>query len=79
MAKTTNYGDPYTHRLTLRLSDKQFDFLRDVSDIMGCSPSEYIRMTLNAAAVSMAKTVNQMKNGEVGMHENVETDKHDKL
>ena len=79
MPKTTNLGDPYTHRLTLRLSDKQMDFLRSVSDIMGVSPSEYLRMTINAAAVSMSKKIDLMKKGEVGMYEDVKTDSNDKL
>lgn len=79
MAKTTNLGDPYTHRLTLRLSDKQMDFLRSVSDIMGVSPSEYIRMTINAAAVSMSKKIEQMKKGEVGMYEDVKTNSDNQL
>lgn len=79
MPKTTNLGDPYTHRLTLRLSDKQMDFLKSVSDIMGVSPSEYLRMTINAAAVSMSKKIDQMKKGEVGMYEDVKTDSNDKL
>ena len=79
MPKTTNLGDPYTHRITLRLSDKQMDFLKDVSEIMGVSPSDYLRMTINAAAVSMAHKIDQMKKGEVGMHEDVKTDSNDKL
>ena len=79
MPKTTNLGDPYTHRLTLRLSDKQMDFLKSVSDIMGVSPSEYLRMTINAAAESMSKKIDQMKKGEVGMYEDVKTDSNDKL
>ena len=79
MPKTTNLGDPYTHRLTLRLSDKQMDFLRSVSDIMGVSPSEYLRMTINTAAVSMSQKIEMMKKGEVGMYEDVKTDSNDKL
>ena len=79
MAKTTNLGDPYNHRLTLRLSDKQMNFLKDLSDIMGVSPSEYLRMTINTAAVSMSQKIEMMKKGEVGMHEDVKTDNNDKL
>lgn len=79
MAKTTNLGDPYNHRLTLRLTDKQMNFLKDLSDIMGVSPSEYLRMTINTAAVSMSQKIEMMKKGEVGMHEDVKTDNNDKL
>lgn len=76
--KTVNMGDPLTHRLTLRLTDKQFEFLTNVSTIMGTTPSDYIRMVVNSGMVSMSKQIDIMMKGEVGMsNENVETNKHD--
>lgn len=80
MAKTSNLGDPYTRRLTLRLSDAHMEFLAKMSDILGVSPSEYIRMNIQMQMVSMSKSVDKMANGEmleVERHENVKTDKHD--
>lgn len=76
--KTVNLGDPLTHRLTLRLTDKQFEYLTQVAILMGTTPSDYLRMVVNASMVSTAKSIEKMVKGEVGMsYENVEADKHD--
>lgn len=76
--KTVNLGDPLTHRLTLRLTDKQFEFLTQVATLMGTTPSDYLRMVVNASMVSTGKSIEKMVKGEVGMsYENVEADKHD--
>lgn len=55
MAKTVNMGDKYEHRLTLRLTDKQFDFVVTCAELLGVSPSEYIRMSINAYLVASEK------------------------
>lgn len=82
--KTVNLGDKYTHRLTLRLSDSQMEFLDKVCKLFDVSPSEYIRMTLNASMVSTSESLNAMVAGKalekVGMsNENVEANINDKL
>ena len=78
MSKTVNLGDQMTHRITLRLTDKQFEFLTNVSTIMGTTPSEYLRMVVNSGMVSMSKTINTMVKGEVGLSdENNKANKHD--
>lgn len=78
MSKTVNLGDPLTHRLTLRLTDKQFDFLTNVSTLMGTTPSDYLRMAVNASMISSSKAIDKMMKGEVGMsNENIEANKHD--
>ena len=79
MAKTTNLGDKYNHRLTLRLNDAQLDFLVKISTVLGCTPSEYIRMSINSGMVSMRNGLDTMISGnslkgEVGTNENVKTD-----
>lgn len=75
--KTVNLGDPLTHRLTLRLTDKQFEYLTQVASLMGTTPSDYLRMVVNASMVSTSRTIEKMMKGEVGMsNENVEADKH---
>lgn len=92
MAKTVNLGDPYTRRLTLRLSDQQMEFLGKMSDILGVSPSEYIRMTIQMSMVSMSKSLDNMLSGDIvgkiqqiqesgvsTSNENVKTDINDKL
>ena len=35
-------------RITLRLSEKQFDFVKSNAEIMGVSPSEFLRIVINA-------------------------------
>lgn len=85
--KTTNLGDKYTHRITLRLSDEQFDFLAKMSEILGVTPSEYIRMTVNTGMVATKNSINVYTNGLAldpnierkdgsTSNENVKTDKH---
>lgn len=69
MAKTVNYGDPLTQRLTLRLTDRQYDFLIKVSGLMGVSPSDYLRMVINTSMVSTSKSLDYMISGNVGMLE----------
>ena len=36
------------HRITLRLNDTQFDFIRVNCDVLGVSPSDYLRMLVNS-------------------------------
>ena len=64
MAKTVNYGDPYQHRMTLRLTEPQMNYLVRVSNIMGVSPSEYVRMTINCAMVASSKDLDRIESGE---------------
>lgn len=71
MAKTVNLGDKYTHRITLRLNDNQYNWLMEVSEVLDISPSDYIRMAVNTG---MTITNEERKKGEkVGTHENVKT------
>ena len=69
MAKTVNLGDKYTHRVTLRLTDSQFQYIVSSSDQMGVSPSEYMRQILEHT-ISLR---------EVGTHEDVKADFNDIL
>ena len=72
MAKTTNLGDKYTHRVTLRLNDDQYNWLIEVSKVLGVTPSDYLRMSVNSGMVIMKQAEEQQK-GEVGTNENVKT------
>lgn len=77
--KTVNMGSKYTHRVTLRLNDEQYNFLIKVSEVLGVSPSDYIRMVVNSGMVSTQGKLDEalgdktMK-GMVGTHEDVKTD-----
>jgi uncharacterized protein (DUF1778 family) len=49
------YTKDKSHRITLRLNDEQFEFVKKNADSLGVSPSEFLRMVVNA---SMAMTKN---------------------
>ena len=36
-------------RITLRLNDNQFAFVKTSADVLGVSPSEFLRMVINAS------------------------------
>ena len=78
-----NYGSNYTHRITLRLNDEQHDFVLKVAQLLGVSPSDYIRMSINTGMMAMNKDIEDMTSGKmiekgmVGMNENVETNVND--
>ena len=83
MSKVVNLGAPYVHRITLRLTEEQQNFLVRISELLGVSPSDYLRMSINTAMVSMKKyddkldeAVNMLVGEDkVGMSdENVKTD-----
>ena len=40
-----------TNRITLRLNDKQFNFVKASADVLGVSPSEFLRMVINSTMV----------------------------
>lgn len=47
------YTKDKANRITLRLNDDQFNFVKSNADFLGVSPSEFLRMVVNA---SMATT-----------------------
>lgn len=67
-----NMGEKYEKRITLRLNEKQYNFIIGVSEVLGVSPSDYIRMVVNSGMVQMQKA--EETKGMVGTHENVKTD-----
>lgn len=81
---TVNYGDKYEKRLTLRLTETQYGYLVKASTLLGVTPSEYLRMTINAAAVSTGKSIDSLLAGEAfnmggTSNENVKTNIDNKL
>ena len=50
-------------RITLRLNDSPFNYVKSQADILGVSPSEFLRMVINF-------TMNQVKELEVKGREN---------
>lgn len=43
------YEKDKAHRITLRLNDPQFEYVKKTADVLGVSPSEFLRMVVNAA------------------------------
>lgn len=43
------YTNDKVCRVTLRLNQDQFDFVKRSADILGVSPSEFIRMVINSS------------------------------
>lgn len=43
------YEKDKRQRITLRLNDEQFSFIKSQTDVLGITPSDYIRMLVNAA------------------------------
>lgn len=58
-----NLGDKYTHRVTLRLNQQQYDFLIQVSELLGVSPSDYLRMTVNTGMMAFRNDMNDLVTG----------------
>lgn len=52
-----NLGDSFTKRIDVRISDSNYIFLNEVSNLLGISPSEYVRMLINSSMVSYSQKV----------------------
>lgn len=76
--KTVNLGSAYTHRITLRLTEEQFDFLTDMSKLLGVSPSDYLRMSINSSMCLIEENLNFQVRA-VGTDANVKTNIDDIL
>lgn len=72
-------------RITLRLTEAQFAYVKSNSDILGVTPSEFLRMVVNASMAMSDKTskvvdkiaakVNEALEEEKGLVEGRENDK----
>lgn len=51
------YTKDKSHRITLRLNDEQFAYVKENSDLLGVSPSEFLRMVINST-LALTKKVN---------------------
>lgn len=52
-----------TNRITLRLNDKQFNFVKASADVLGVSPSEFLRMVINSTMVLTDEKVQKNTGG----------------
>lgn len=64
------YEKNKTQRVTLRLSEEQFEYVKGNADLLGVSPSDFLRMVINAtmamskAAVDAASAKIQESDGD---------------
>lgn len=49
------YTKDKSNRITLRLNDDQFEFVKSNADVLGVSPSEFLRIVINTT-MSTTKT-----------------------
>lgn len=78
------YTKDKCQRITLRLNEDQFNFVKANADLLGVSPSEFLRMVVNASMATTkkieSKIEEQIKLREEGAgRENDKADKHDQL
>lgn len=77
-----NMGSNYTHRVTLRLNDEQYGFIITVAEVLGVSPSDYLRMCVNSGMVASRSQNPELfakdEKGKVGTEdEDVKTNSND--
>lgn len=51
-----------TQRITLRLNEEQFGFVHSTAEVLGVSPSEFLRMAVNTM-MTASKKVNDKLEG----------------
>lgn len=72
------YTKDKSQRITLRLNQRQFDFVKSSADIMGVSPSEFLRIVVNTAMMANQKVELSAKLRKDGLgRENDKTDLDD--
>lgn len=57
------YTKDKLNRITLRLNDAQFAHVKWQADVLGVSPSEFLRMVVNASMVATEKAQNKLEEG----------------
>lgn len=58
------YSKDKVQRITLRLNEDQFNFVKQNADLLGVSPSEFLRMVVNSnMAIARGDLSNLFKGG----------------
>lgn len=70
------YTKDKSNRITLRLNDEQFEFVKGNADVLGVSPSEFLRMVVNASMATTKKVKVSVEGGLIG-RENDKADCND--
>ena len=56
------YTKDKSNRITLRLNDEQFEFVKMNADILGVSPSEFLRILINSTLALSKSASKQLEN-----------------
>lgn len=70
------YQKDKNHRITLRLNDDQFDFVSQSAELLDVSPSDFLRMVINASMSVTKRTELFAQGGGIG-RENDKADNND--
>lgn len=57
------YTKDKANRITLRLNNEQFDFVKGNADVLGVSPSEFLRMVVNASMATSKTAIKNIREG----------------
>ena len=71
------YTKDKSNRITLRLNEEQFSFVKENADILGVSPSDFLRMVINSSMAmsrSVEKKIEQLTIKEGNGRENDKAD-----
>lgn len=49
------------HRVTLRLNPDQFEYVKASADVLGVSPSEFLRMVINSTMALTSQTAKKFE------------------
>ena len=55
------YTKDKSFRITLRLNEEQFSFVKEQADTLGVSPSEFLRMVVNASLATSKKVTESVE------------------
>ena len=73
------YTKDKSTRVTLRLNDDQFEVIKDNSEMLGVSPSEFIRMMVNSSMAVSKKISDKLGERIGGRRANEETNIDDNV
>lgn len=57
------YTKDKSNRITLRLNDEQFGFVKQNADFLSVSPSEFLRMVVNASMATTKIALSKIEGG----------------
>lgn len=71
------YTKDKSNRITLRLNEEQFAFVRENADILGVSPSDFLRMVINSSMAMSRSVENKIEQFTIKGGNGRENDKAD--